>query len=533
MGLFNQSNKHGKKHNSKTDWSDLGKKPNPKLPLFLAIIIAVLAGAIFSFSLAPYGIWPLALISPAILYALIISPISNKRAFLLGEAYGVGYWCVGAFWLYNSIHTYGNVPAPVAILAIVAMGLGMGLFHALMAVVFNRFVGKQPFAFASLWTLQEWLKTWVLTGFPWLFVGYAFTEQAWLSSLAPVFGVLAVSFVAVLLASSMVEVFRSRAGYLLVSLVPLVAAMVLYFVNPQWTQAKDTPNLTVSLVQGNIPQQQKWLTELRGKTLQIYASMTRSEWGSDVVIWPESAIPMFQTQVLKYMSGIAKIAEETNTTWIVGVPFVDSAAYNPQTDPYPPFYNSVIAMDDGQVGVYKKQRLVPFGEYVPLSGILNVFPSLSLGIMNFSRGDANQDTLSVAGQKMGAAICYEVAYPDTTRKNALGSDFMLTISNDAWFGTTAGPLQHLQMAQMRALETGRWFVRSTNNGVTAIIDHNGKIIKRAPQFERVVLRGEVQARQGKTPYVSYGNTPVLILMAVLLLLSVLGFVAKNRAMQGK
>lgn len=522
-----------KKTATKTNRAGLKKQSKTQLPTFLAVIMALVAGAIFSFSLAPYGIWPLALISPAILYALLISPITNKRAFLLGQAYGVGYWCVGAFWLYNSIHTYGNVPAPLAILAIGVMGLGMGLFHALMAVVFNRFVGKQPFAFASLWTLQEWLKTWVLTGFPWLFVGYAFTDQAWLSSLAPVFGVLAVSFVAVLLASSMVEVFRSRAGYLLISLVPILAAVALQLVSPQWTQAKDTPNLTVSLVQGNIPQEQKWLTELRGKTLQIYASMTKSEWDSDVVIWPESSIPMFQTQVLPFMSGIAKIAEETDTTWVVGVPFVDGAAYNPETDPYPPFYNSVIAMGDGKAGVYKKQRLVPFGEYVPFSGVLNVFPSLSLGIMNFSRGDANQDALSVAGQKMGSAICYEVAYPDTTRKNAVGSDFMLTVSNDAWFGTTAGPLQHLQMVQMRALETGRWFVRSTNNGVTAIIDHNGNIIKRAPQFERVVLRGEVQARQGKTPYVSHGNTPVLIFIGILLLLSVLGFVAKNRAMRGK
>lgn len=533
MGLFNKSKQKTKKHNNKTDWTELGRNAKPQMPLMLAMAIAWLAGAIFSFSLAPYGFWILALISPAIFYALIISPISNKKAFWIGEAYGMGYWCVGAFWLYNSIHTYGNVPAVLAILAIVVMGLGMGLFHALLAVLFNRFVGKQPLAFASLWTLQEWLKTWVLSGFPWLFVGYAFTEQAWLSSLAPVFGVLAVSFVAVLFAASVVEAFRSRAGYLLLSLLPVLGGVALSVSAPEWTQAKQGKNLSVSLVQGNIPQEKKWLTELQGKTLEIYAKLSKTEWGSDVVIWPESSIPMFQTQAMEFMTGIGKIAEQTDTSWVVGVPFQDMQAFNAETDPYPPFYNSVLAIGDGQAGVYKKQHLVPFGEYIPLSGMLNVFPSLTQGIMNFSRGEDGQQPLMVKGQKMGSAICYEVAYPDTTRKNAIGTDFMMTMSNDAWFGTTAGPLQHLQMVQMRALETGRWFVRATNNGVTAIIDDKGHIVKQAPQFERTVLRGEVQAREGNTPYMSHGNKPVLIIVAMLLLLSVLGFVAKNRSMQGK
>lgn len=501
-----------------------------QLPFVLSLLMALLAGAVFSVSLAPYGIWILAIISPAILYAQLRSTTSSKRAFVLGQLYGTGYWCVGAFWLYTSIHTYGSVPSHWALLAILAMGMGMGLFHGILAWLFHRFMGKQPFAFAALWVIQEWLKTWLFTGFPWLFVGYAFTEQYWLSSLAPVFGVLAVSFVAVLLAASLVEVVYRRAGYLVASGIMLAGTVALWLINPQWTQPKDTAPLTVSLIQGNIPQDLKWLTEYQFKTLEIYAKLTRDEWTQDVVVWPESSIPMFQTEAWEFIAEMAKIAKGTDTTWVTGIPYKDDAAYDPAIHPYLPFYNSVIALGAGGEGLYKKQRLVPFGEYIPFQGMLNLFPNLAgmQNLMSYSRGDANQPPLDIRGRNMGVAICYEVAYPDTTRKNAVGSDFLLTISNDAWFGTSAGPLQHLQMVQMRSLETGRWFVRATNTGVTAIIDDKGRIIKQAPQFERTVLRGEVQSRTGQTPFVRFGHYPILALVFLLSLLSHLGWRATTQ-----
>lgn len=499
-------------------------KPASTLPIGFALIIAWLAGAMFMLSLAPYGYWILAIISPAMLYALLLPKMSNKRAFFLGEAYGMGLWCVGAFWLYTSIHVYGDTPVWLALLAIAVMGLGMGLFHGALALIFNRFMGKQPLAFAALWVLQEWLKTWLFTGFPWLFVGYAFTEQYWLSSLAPVAGVFAVSFVAVLLAASLVEAMRRRIGYLIVSVVFVLVGVALWLSNPQWTKPKASPNLTVSLIQGNIPQDLKWLTEYQVETLRIYANLTSSEWGRDLVLWPESSIPMFQTEAWPFITEMVKLAKDSGTTWVTGIPYKDEAAYNPKTDKYPPFYNSVIALGAEGEGLYKKQRLVPFGEYIPFEGTLDLFPNLagSQEIMSYSRGQDDQAPLSVRGHKLGAAVCYEVAYPDTTRRNAIDTDFLLTISNDAWFGTSAGPLQHLQMVQMRALETGRWFMRATNTGVTAIIDDKGRIVERAPQFERLVLRGEVQARTGTTPFMRFGSYPVLIFAGLLLLLSYLG-----------
>lgn len=512
----------------------LASKPERQLPIGLALIIALLAGGMFTLALAPYGVWVLALVSPALLYALLLPEMSGKRAFLIGEAYGTGLWCVGAFWLYTSIHVYGATPMWLALIMIALMGLAMGLFHGVMAWIFQRFMGKQPFAFAALWVLQEWLKTWLFTGFPWLFVGYAFTEQYWLSSLAPVFGVFAISFVAVMLAASLVELFRRRAGYLVVSVLLLAVSVTLWLLQPQWTKPKGEPDLSVSLIQGNIPQDLKWLTEYQMKTLEIYAGLTRDEWGRDLVVWPESSIPMFQTQAWGFITEMVKIAQATDTTWVTGIPYKDDAAFDPEVDPYPPFYNSVIALGAEGEGLYKKQRLVPFGEYIPFEGMLDILPNLagSKDVMSYSRGAVGQAPLKVRGHNLGAAVCYEVAYPDTTRRNAIGSDFLLTISNDAWFGTWAGPLQHLQMVQMRSLETGRWFIRATNTGVTAIINEKGQIVKRAPQFERTVLRGELQARTGMTPFVRFGQYPILGFIAVLLLLSAWAQRAKKRGQKG-
>jgi apolipoprotein N-acyltransferase len=513
----------------------LNANKSKKMPLWLTLLSAWLAGALFLFALAPYGFWPLALVSPAILYALLLADMSGKRAFLIGEVYGTGLWCVGAFWLYTSIHDYGNTPVWLALLMIALMGFGMGLFHGFLALTFNRLVGKQPFSFAALWILQEWLKTWLLTGFPWLFVGYAFTEQYWLSSLAPVAGVFAVSFVAVLLAASMVELLHRHAGYLIASAALLVISTSLWLLNPQWTKPKGTPDLSVSLIQGNIPQDLKWLTDYQLETLEIYANLSSTEWGRDIILWPESSIPMFQTEAVGFINEIVKIAKANNSTWITGIPYKDEAAFDPSTDKYPPFYNSVIALGTDAEGLYKKQRLVPFGEYIPFQGMLDILPDLagSKDIMSYSRGDEQQLPLRVRGYNIGTAVCYEVAYPDTTRKNAIDSDFLLTISNDAWFGTSAGPLQHLQMVQMRALENGRWFLRATNTGVTVIIDHKGRIVNRAPQFERTVLRGEVQARVGNTPFMRFGHYPLLILIALLLLLSYLGKTASTYVRLGR
>lgn len=493
--------------------------PFAKLPFTWSLLVALLAGLAFSLSLAPYGWWWIAIISPAVLYALLIDK-SAKHAFWLGQVYGFGTWAVGAFWLYTSIHEYGNIASPLALLMIALMASVMGLFHALMAWLFVRF--REPLAFVALWVIQEWTKTWFLSGFPWLFVGYAFGEVAWLNSLAPVFGVFGISFAAVALAVALVEAWQRRFGLLLFGFVCVSGAATLHWLNPAWTKPTGD-ELSVSLVQGNISQDLKWLTEYQLETLAIYANLSQSEWGQDMVVWPEASIPMTQDEAWEFIDSVHQVARQAGSVWVTGVPYKDLENFNPNAQDYPNFYNSVLALGEGSGGLYKKQRLVPFGEYIPFHGLLNILPDLAgmQNVVSFSAGSASQPPLFVKDKAMGVAICYEVAYPNTTRHNAKDSQFLLTISNDAWFGTSAGPKQHLQMVQMRSLETGRYFVRATNTGISAIIDNKGRIVKQAPSFVPTVLRGTVPMFVGTTPFVRFGHYPILLLSALLIVFVVI------------
>lgn len=484
-----------------------------QLPLLYAVLIALIAGGVFSLALAPYHYWWLAILSPALLYATLHKRRA-KHALCIGWAYGFGLWFVGAFWLYTSIHVYGDTSASLSVLLIAIMALVMGLFTAVQTWIYRRFFPETPLTFAPLWVLFEWLKTWLFTGFPWLFVGYAFTER-FLDSYAPLFGVFGVSFVVVLLACAFVEVIRKRYFWLVPAAIVVLGAWgasYLSFVSP-----KAVKPLTVSLVQGNIPQDLKWLTEYQDKTLEIYTNLTRSEWGRDLIVWPESSIPLPQTEIQPFLTTMAQQAEKSDSAWVTGLIYIDPKAS--QDNNRLMYYNTIMASGANAEGLYKKQRLVPFGEYIPLSGLLSwILPALqndpSAG--GFSAGDNQQKSLAIHQQKLGAAICYEVAYPNLTRHNAKNSDFLVTVSNDAWFTGTAGPQQHLQMVQMRAKENGRWFIRATNTGVTAFIDENGHIVKRAPMDQALVLRGDLPAMQGETLYARFSDWPVLIFSCLLL-----------------
>ncbi len=485
------------------------------LPLIYPILLALFAGAIFSLALAPFEQWYIALLSPALLYAALHKR-SAKHAFAIGLSYGIGLWFVGAFWLYTSIHVYGDTAAPLAILMIAIMAIVMGLFSALQTWSYRRFFPETPLTFAPLWVLFEWAKTWVFTGFPWLFAGYAFTGY-FLDGYAPLFGVFGVSFVVIVLACAVVELCRKRFIWVIPSAILLLGAWAASQI--EFVEQKTTKPLSVSLIQGNIPQDLKWLTEYQGKTLSIYADLSRSEWGRDLIVWPESSIPMFQTDIQPFLEVIQQQAKNSGTAWVTGIPYWDLAESKRQDQAM--FYNSIMASGAEAEGLYKKQRLVPFGEYIPLSGLLSwVLPALQNdpSMSGFSRGASDQVPLKIKQQNLGAAICYEVAYPNLTRRNASQSDFLVTVSNDAWFTDTAGPLQHLQMVQMRAKENGRWFVRATNTGVTAIINHEGQIVKQAAMDQRTVLRSELPAMQGQTLYNRLSDWPILILSLLLLIL---------------
>ena len=490
-------------------------KQQKSLPLIYPLIISLISGAIFSLALAPYHWWWLAILSPALLYAGLKGR-SPKQAFALGWAYGFGLWFVGAFWLYTSIHVYGDTNAILSVLMIVIMALVMGLFTAIQTWVYRRFFPETPLTFAPLWVLFEWSKTWVFTGFPWLFAGYAFTER-FLDGYAPLFGVFAVSFVVIILACAFVEILNRKIFWIIPSAILLLGAWGASYIS--FVQPKAGKPLSVSLIQGNIPQDLKWLTEYQVKTLQIYVNLSRTEWGRDLIVWPESSIPLFQTDIPDFLEMMDQQGQKTGTAWVTGIPYWDLK--ESQQIGHPQYYNSMMASGSDSSGLYKKQRLVPFGEYIPLSGLLSwVLPALQNdpSMSGFSRGLSNQKPFNIKGYNLAAAICYEVAYPNLTRRNATNSDFLVTVSNDAWFTGTAGPSQHLQMVQMRAKENGRWFIRATNTGVTAFIDHNGHIVKQAPKDKEAVLRGDLPAMQGETWYTRFSDFPILGFSFLLLIL---------------
>lgn len=485
------------------------------LALIYPLLISMISGAVFSFALAPFHWWWLAILSPALLYACLRQR-SAKHAFVIGWGYGFGLWFVGAFWLYTSIHVYGETNAVLSVLMIVIMALLMGLFSAVQCWVYRRFFPETPLTFAPLWVLFEWAKTWVFTGFPWLFAGYAFTER-YLDHYAPLFGVFAVSFVVILLACILVELLRKRWFWAVPAAVFILgawAASAIQFVTP-----KAEKPLSVSLIQGNIPQDLKWLTEYQGRTLKIYEQLSESEWGRDLIVWPESSIPMFQIDIQPFLDKISLQAQQSGSAWVTGIPYFDLEQSLAQDRPVS--YNTMMATGSDSTGLYKKQRLVPFGEYIPLSGMLSwVLPALQNdpSMSGFSRGPEQQSPFNIKGHVLAAAICYEVAYPNLTRRNAQDSDYLVTVSNDAWFTGTASPWQHLQMVQMRAKENGRWIIRATNTGVSAIIDAQGHIVKQAPVDQPAILRGELPAMQGQTWYSRFSDWPILVFSGMLLLL---------------
>lgn len=500
----------------------LNTKEQKQLPVIFPLLISLFSGAIFSFALAPYHWWWLAILSPALLYASLRKR-SAKQAFFIGWSYGIGLWFVGAFWLYTSIHVYGDTNAVLSVLMIAIMALLMGLFTAIQTWLYRRFFPETPLTFAPLWVFFEWSKTWVFTGFPWLFAGYAFTER-FIDGYAPLFGIFGVSFVVIVLACAVVEILNRRLFWAVPSALLLLGAWGASQLS--FVQAKNERTLEVSLIQGNIPQDLKWLTEYQIKTLEIYANLTRTEWGRDLIVWPESSIPMFQSDIEPFLEAMKVQADKTGSAWVTGIPYWDLK--QSQAEGYPMYYNTLMATGFESEGLYKKQRLVPFGEYIPLSGLLSwVLPALQNdpSMSGFSRGEKDQKPLSIRHHRLGSAICYEVAYPNLTRRNAAQSDFLVTVSNDAWFTGTAGPQQHLQMVQMRAKENGRWFIRATNTGVTAIIDHQGHIVKQAPMDQPAVLRGNLPAMQGETLYTRLSDWPVL---GFSLLLLILGWLYRPR-----
>ncbi|WP_207063351.1 apolipoprotein N-acyltransferase [Motiliproteus sp. SC1-56] len=479
-------------------------------------LLALLSGALAPLAFAPFHLWPLALVSCLGLIHCLQGQKPGAAAFR-GWLYGVGFYGVGVSWVFVSIHRFGNAPVWLAGFLTLLFVAGIALFFALHAFAYRRLVPAHRLGlllgFPALWVLAEWFRSWFLTGFPWLYLGYA-PLDTWLAGWAPVSGIYSLSFLVALAASALYllprySCPRRRLGLLALATLPLLGGALLQQV--QWTSPTQSPPLRVALVQGNVPQALKWDPRYRQRIIHTYQNLSRDHLDKDLLVWPETALPNLLHRARPALARFEEQLTASGTALITGVPTVEATAERPR------YYNAIAALGAAE-GIYHKQRLVPFGEYVPLESLLRgLIDFFDLPMSNFSLGADDQPLLHLTeGTQVAASVCYEVVYPDLIARSSREAGLLLTVSNDSWFGDSLAPHQHLQMARMRALENGRFMIRSTNNGISALIGPDGQIQAQGPQFKAAVLEGEVQPYQGSTPFARWGSLPVLAGCALLL-----------------
>ncbi len=478
-------------------------------------VLAVIAGLLMPLAFAPFGFSIIALLS-IILIMLCWAQISKGRAFFRGWLYGLGMFGFGVSWVHISMNQFGGISVPLSIGLTILFVMFLALYPAITGYVARRFADRGTHQIArefiiivpSVWVLFEWIKGWLFTGFPWLSVGYSQLGLP-LEGLAPVFGVYGISYALALTAGLVVYWLltgKAATKFALPGILFIWGSSAILN-NVDWSEPVGDP-IKISMVQGNISQDQKWLPEQRIPTLKLYTELSRENWGSDLVIWPETSIPALYHQVEPFLKELAQEARMNSSELLVGIP-----VYNIKTKQH---FNSMMSLGM-QESFYDKRHLVPFGEYLPLKDYLGgVIDLFDIPMSNFSSGERESTILKVAGQPAGISICYEDIFGEEIAEALPDATLLINTSNDAWFGDSLAPHQHLEIAQMRAYETARPLVRSTNTGVSAFINEKGRIQSASPQFETDVLTDTVQPMTGMTPYAVFTNIPVVLVASFIL-----------------
>jgi apolipoprotein N-acyltransferase len=489
-------------------------------------LVAFAAGAVLPAAFSPFGFWPLAIISPALLFFLW-REATPKRAALLGFVFGLGVYTTGTYWLYTSIHGFGQAPVWLALILMAGLVILMASYHALLGWWVTRFWPQSTAIRALLvlplsWVVLEWVRGWFLSGFGWLSIGYSQTDT-WLAGFAPIGGMPLISLIVIMMAAAISWLIQQQfadfkrtffaSGSNLIALVVLVMPWILGagLVGMEWTESQGQGR-DIAVVQGAIPQDQKWLLENRETTLDLYRSLTRQTLDADIVVWPEAAIPDLANYVADYLREVGEEAREAGTALAMGLirsePGEVTDPLSP-VEPAPRYFNSILAWDES-IQWYDKHHLVPFGEFFPVPAAVRQWMRLmNLPYADFTRGAASQTPLVLAGIRFAASICYEDAYATGSHRMVRASAALINVTNDAWFGRSTARYQHLQIARMRSIETRRFQVRAANDGVSAVIDPQGRLLATAPEYQSAVLRARIEARSGLTPYLRWGNVPLL------------------------
>lgn len=491
----------------------------PQKNYLLKLISCFLSGALLPLAFSPYDYPIIAILSLAWLFYTVLNS-KPKDAGYFGYVFGLGMFGVGVSWLHISINLFGGVNLAGALIITFVLVAYLSLYPALLAFVYQRlFANKGILVFVivmpTLWVLSEWFRSSIFTGFPWLNIGYSQIDTP-ISSLAPVLGQYGVSWFTALVSAILVALYLTSR----MVKITLVGVMFITWLGLnalsgiQWTTDKNR-DISVALVQGAIPQEMKWKPEQRQKTLDLYLSLSEEYQDSQLIIWPETAIPVLHHQAQEFINAMVSIAKSQNRDYVVGIPFKDLDSNK--------FYNGITVIGSSNDNYYK-QHLVPFGEYLPFDKWLRpVLELMKIPMSDFSSGASKKPVIRAADETIGVSICYEDVFGEEIIAALPEATILINISNDAWFGDSIAPHQHLQMARMRALETGRYMLRSTNTGVSAIINEKGLIIASSPQFIPHVTSDKVKTFEGLTPYARFGNWPVIVAAFLVLLISFFRF----------
>ncbi len=519
--------------------------PFSNLSGFKNILIAALLGAFAVLGFAPFYIFPATILSVAAICYLWQQAASPKSAWILGFSYGLGLYCVGIYWIYISLHTFGGMPWWFAGFCTFCLCAFMALFVGLVGY-FSKKLGMLWLSIPVLWGLSDWVRSWIFTGFPWLTLGYSQVPHSPLAGFMPMIGVYGVSVLTALLATLiMVVAFylnknNVRQKKLLIETahleiapnkirqaiaaitVMLVSGMLLKAV--EWTTPTGKP-ISVALLQGNIAQDLKWSPESAQSTIDQYLSMIIAS-KAQLIVTPETALPVISSQLDPSVKNIlTEHAKQNGGDILVGMVQVNSSTTQPNDDRY---YNSAFSFGKSPTQTYSKNHLVPFGEFIPLKQMLGwIYRDwLNIPLSDLSRGGINQKPMSLAGEKVGINICYEDVFGDEIIHGAQSSTLLVNISNDAWYGQSYAAHQHLQFSQARALETGRYMLRATNTGATAAIDNHGYVLAHAPHDVKTTLNVQAQGYTGNTPYMRWGNWPFIVFC-----FAVLAFIVRRKIQQ--
>ncbi len=479
----------------------------------ITIIIAAIFGAILVCAFSPFSFWWLSFISPVLLFISILNR-TPRYAFLLGFVFGLSFFGFGVPWTFNSIHEYGHAPVILSAFLAALLVIVLALFPAFTANLHARtrcntqIDFMSALMFSTLWVLFEWLRSWIFTGFPWLLLGHAHHSSP-VQSIIPIFGTFGATWLVLLISCFAAVILLGQFKQKIITGVCLTFIALSLVVANQiiWTYAEDE-ELSVALIQGNIPQEMKWDRTKHPYIMGKYVKLSEDHLDADIIIWPETAIPTYYTVVKdSFIKDLNDIAYTRGVDFLVGV--FTSNLDNGKV------FNSVMTLGK-ELSFYRKKHLVPFGEYIPLRGLTSFFDHyIQIPMSDLSSGEG-RPLVRLMGYPVGASICYEAVYGNEIIEAMPEAKFLINVSNDAWFGDSLAPHQHLEIARSRAIETGRYFLRATNTGISAIIAPDGSIVNKSAQFQEDIVRAEIRPYTGLTPFSRWGNWGIVTILFCIL-----------------